>query len=75
MTKRLPTIDWPALVENVGLTLPLTLVGLSPFLWGAPLTHWLLGVVIGLALSLYFYVRRSRYEEPGPDADETRFPR
>ena len=75
MTKRLQTIDWPALVESVGLTLPLTLLGLSPFLWGAPLTHWLLGVVIGLALSLYFYIRRSRYEEPGPDADETRFPR
>jgi hypothetical protein len=75
MTKRLPIIDWPAFAENVGFTLVLTLLGLSPFLWGAPLTHWLLGVVIGLALGLYFYIRRSRYEEPGPDADETRFPR
>jgi NAD(P)-dependent dehydrogenase (short-subunit alcohol dehydrogenase family) len=24
---------------------------------------------------LYFYLRRERYSEPGPDADETRFPR
>jgi hypothetical protein len=75
MSKRLPSIDWPALAWNVGVTLLLTLLGLSPFLWGAPGTHWLLGIAIGLALGLYFYLRRSRYEEPGPDADETRFPR
>jgi hypothetical protein len=24
---------------------------------------------------MYFYLRRERYSEPGPDADETRFPR
>jgi hypothetical protein len=29
----------------------------------------------GIILGLYFYLRRERYSEPGPDADETRFPR
>jgi hypothetical protein len=48
---------------------------LSPFLWGAHLGHWLLGLTIGIALGIYFYVRRERYTEPGPDADDTRFPR
>jgi hypothetical protein len=51
-----------------------TLLLLSPFLWGAPYRHWLLGLAIGL-LGLYFYLRSDRYSEPGPDADETRFPR
>lgn len=41
----------------------------------APATHWLLGIAIGLTLGLYHYVRRSRYEEPESDADETHFPR
>jgi hypothetical protein len=35
----------------------------------------LLGLGIGIALGVYFYLRRERYSEPGPDADETRFPR
>jgi hypothetical protein len=35
----------------------------------------MLAVVIALVLGLYFYVCREHYEEPGPDADETRFPR
>ena len=52
-----------------------TLLLLSPFLWGAHLAHWLLGLAIGTALGIYFYVRRERYTEPGPDADETWFPR
>jgi hypothetical protein len=42
---------------------------------GAHYTHWLLGLSIGLTLGLFFYLRRERYQEPGPDADETRFPR
>jgi len=75
MTKKLVTIDWAALAWNVGWTLVFVLLLLSPFLLGAPLTHWLLGIAIGLVLGLYFYIRRSRYEEPGPDVDETRFPR
>jgi hypothetical protein len=52
-----------------------TLLLLSPFLWGAHYTHWLLGLAIGIILGLFFYLRRERYQEPGPDADETRFPR
>jgi len=47
---------------------------LSPFLWGAAVWHWLLAVAIGLVFGVYFYIRRDRFEEPGPDADETRFP-
>jgi hypothetical protein len=33
------------------------------------------GRAIALVLGLCFSVRREHYEEPGPDADETRFPR
>jgi hypothetical protein len=68
-------IDWAALGTNVGSTVLFTLLLLSPFLWGAQLAHWLLGLGIGIALGVYFYVRRERYAEPGPDADETRFPK
>jgi hypothetical protein len=35
----------------------------------------LLGLGIGVALGVYFYLRSERYSEPGPDADETRCPR
>jgi hypothetical protein len=68
-------IGWSALSANVGSSVLFTLLLLSPFLWGAPLEHWLLGLGIGIALGVYFYLRRERYSEPGPDADETRFPR
>jgi membrane protease YdiL (CAAX protease family) len=68
-------ITWSALGANVGSSVLFTLLLLSPFLWGAPPAHWLLGLAIGIALGVYFYIRRERYSEPGPDADETRFPR
>ena len=68
-------IDWAAFGANLGSTLLFTLLLLSPFLWGAPVWHWLLAVAIGLVLGLYFYASRERFEEPGPDADETRFRR
>jgi O-antigen/teichoic acid export membrane protein len=68
-------INWAALGANLASTLLFTLLLLSPFLWGAPVWHWLLAVAISLVLGIYFYVRRERFEEPGPDADETRFPR
>jgi hypothetical protein len=48
---------------------------LGPFLVGAHYSLWLLGLAIGIIPGLYFYLRRERYSEPGPDADETRFPR
>jgi hypothetical protein len=51
-----------------------TLLLSSPFLWGAGVFSWLVGLAIGVALGLYFYVRRDHYSEPGPDADERRFP-
>jgi hypothetical protein len=73
MSRSIQPIDWPALGVNLGSTLLFTLLLLSPFLWGAAIWHWLTAVAIGLVLGLYFYVRRERYEEPGPDADETRF--
>jgi hypothetical protein len=68
-------IGWSSLGSNVGSSVLFTLLLLSPFLWGAPLGHWLLGLGIGVALGVSFYLRRERYSEPGPDADETRFPR
>jgi hypothetical protein len=75
MTRSLRRIDLAALGANLGSTVLFTLLLLSPFLWGAPYTRWLLGLAIGLILGLYFYLRRDHYREPGPDADETRFPR
>ena len=68
-------INWAALGTNLGSALLFTLLLLSPFLWGAPLWHWLLAAAIALVLGLYFAVRGERYQEPGPDADETRSPR
>jgi cell division protein FtsW (lipid II flippase) len=75
MTRSIQPIDWAALGANLGSTQLFTLLLLSPFLWGAAVWHWLLAVAIGLVLGVYFYIRRERFEEPGPDADETRFPR
>ncbi len=73
MTRSIQHIDWVALGANLGSALLFTLLLLSPFLWGAP-WHWLLAVAIARLLGLCFSVRREHYEEPGPDADETRFP-
>jgi hypothetical protein len=36
---------------------------------------WLLGPTAGVVVGDYLYLRRERFSEPGPDADETRFPR
>ena len=75
MTRSLRRIDWAALGANVGSAVLFTLLALGPFLVGANRLLWLLGLAIGIILGLYFYLRRERYNEPGPDADETRFPR
>jgi hypothetical protein len=75
MTRSRPRIDWAALGASVGSTVFFTLLLLSPFLWGANLSHWLIGLISGTVLGLYLYVRREWYDEPGPDADEVRFPR
>jgi ABC-type Fe3+-siderophore transport system permease subunit len=71
MTIRSWRIDWAAL----GAALLFTLLPSSPFLWGAGYLHWLAAIVFGTFLGLYLYIRRDRHSEPGPDADETRFPR
>jgi hypothetical protein len=68
-------VDWALLGGSVGSTVLFTLLLLSPLLLGARLEHWLLGLCIGITLGLYVYVRRDRDGEPGPDADERRFPR
>jgi hypothetical protein len=68
-------VDWPALGASMGPAVLFTLLLSSPFLWGASFLHWLLALAFGLGVGLYLYVRRDRYSEPGPDADETRFPR
>jgi hypothetical protein len=68
-------IDWPALGASMGPAVLFTLLLSSPFLLGASALHWLLALAFGLGVGLYLYVRRDRYSEPGPDADETRFPR
>jgi hypothetical protein len=75
MTRGLRRVDWGALGANVGSAVLSTLLLLGPFLVGAGYRHWLLGLVIGLVLGLYLYLRRDRYSEPGPDAHEARFPR
>jgi len=68
-------IDWAALGASVGEAVLFTLLLLSPLLWGARPAHWLLGLGIGVALGGWLYLRRDRSSEPGPDADEQRFPR
>jgi hypothetical protein len=75
MTRSLRRIDWAALGANVGAAVLFTLLLMAPVLVGAQYGLWLLGLAIGIILGLYFYLRRERYSEPGPDADETRFPR
>ncbi len=68
-------IDWAALGASVGEAVLWTMLLLSPLLWGAPPAHWLLALAIGVALGGWLYLRRDRHSEPGPDADEQRFPR
>ena len=75
MTRIFGRIDRVALGVNVGSAVLFTLLLMAPFLVGAHYRLWLLGLAIGIILGLYFYLRRERYSEPGPDADETRFPR
>jgi membrane protease YdiL (CAAX protease family) len=75
MTRSLGRIDWAALGASVGSAVLFTLLALGPFLVGAHYGLWLVGLAIGVILGLFFYLRRERYREPGPDADETRFPR
>ena len=67
--------DWAALGSSVGSAVLFSLLASAPFLLGAPVAMWLLGPAAGIVLGVYLHLRRDRYSEPGPDADETRFPR
>jgi hypothetical protein len=74
MTLRSPRIDWPALGAALGPAVLFTLLMSSPFLWGAGFHLGLVGLAFGVLLGLYLYIRRDHYSDPGPDADEHRFP-
>jgi hypothetical protein len=75
MTRRLGRLDWPALGTSMGAAVLFTLLWLAPMLLGASGLWWLAGLALGIVLGGYLYVRRDRYREAGPDADEQRFPR
>jgi threonine/homoserine/homoserine lactone efflux protein len=75
MTRSVRRIDWAALGASVGSAVFVTLLFFGPFLLGAHYSLWLYVPVVGIVLGVYLYLRRKRYAEPGPDADETRFPR
>jgi hypothetical protein len=75
MTRSLRGINWAALGASVGSAVFVSLLLSAPFLLGAHYSLWLIGPAVGVVVGVYFYVRRDRYDEPGPDADETRFPR
>jgi hypothetical protein len=68
-------IDWAALAASVGSSLLFSLLLSLPFLLGAGYRLWLAWPAVGVVVGIYLYVRRERYSEPGPDADDVRFPR
>jgi hypothetical protein len=67
-------IDWPALGASVGSAVLFALLFSAPFLLGADPGLWLVAPAAGVVVGILVYLRRRRYPEPGPDADETRFP-
>jgi hypothetical protein len=68
-------VDWAALAASVGSCLLFSLLLSLPFLLGAGYRLWLVSPVVGVVVGVYLYLRRERYSEPGPDADDVRFPR
>jgi hypothetical protein len=74
MTGSIRRIDWTALAASVGSSLLFSLLVSLPFLLGAGYRLWLVCPVVGV-VGVFLYVRRDRYSEPGPDADDVRFPR
>jgi hypothetical protein len=74
MTRSLRPINWAALGSSIGSAVLFILLLSAPFLLGAHYRLWLLGLAASIVLGVYLYLRRDRSSEPGPDADETRFP-
>ena len=68
-------VDWATLGASIGSCVLFALLCSAPFLVGAPYGVWLVAPAVGVVAGTYLYLRRDRYSEPGPDADETRFPR
>jgi hypothetical protein len=75
MTGSVRRVDWAALGASVGSAVLFALLGSAPLLVGAHYSLWLVGAVVGVVVGTWLYLRRDRHSEPGPDADETRFPR
>jgi len=73
MTRSVRGVDWAALGASVGSAVLFTLLSLAPLLMGVHGGYWLVGLAMGTVLGVYMYIRRERYQEPGPDADEQRF--
>jgi hypothetical protein len=75
MTRSLRRIDWAALGASLGSTVLFTLLLLSPFLWGRTTSTGCSGWPSGSSWASTSTCAGTAYDEPGPDADETRFPR
>jgi hypothetical protein len=75
VTRGVLRIDWAALGASVGSAVFVSLLFFGPFLLGGHYSLWLIAPAVGIVVGVYLYIRRERYAEPGPDADETRFPR
>ena len=75
MSGSMRRIDWTALAASVGSSLLFSLLLSLPFLLGAGLRLWLVSPALGVVVGVYLYLRRERHSQPGPDADEVRFPR
>jgi hypothetical protein len=68
-------VRWSALGASVASSSLLTVLAMLPLLLGVHYAYWVLVLAAGIVLGVYIYIRRDKYAEPGPDADETRFPR
>ena len=75
MTGSLRRLDWTALGASVANSLLFSVLVCLPFLLGAGYRLWLVSPFVGVVVGVFLYVRRNRHSEPGPDADEVRFPR
>ena len=75
MSRGMRRIDWTALAASVGSSLLFSLLLSLPFLLGAGYRLWPAWPAVGVVAGVFLYVRRDRDSEPGPNADDVRFPR